>query len=241
MILLITIILGGYLIYRKTPQLLESTLSQKLGVPVTIDAMRFHAKSFEISHLTIANPPDSQLARAFSAKKIRFEAPYWNYFKPHIIVNKVQIDDVYVGIEFYDKKNTYGNWTKIIARLDTQNTEKNHPPEAKKKRTALIRHLMINNISIDLILKGDKVRRLSPIPQLEFHDINSEEGLPMDEITELIIQKLMEQISILTGIANIVKSVLFIPKEAAHVIFSPFKFLFTKPKRSNAASQPSQN
>ncbi|GAB4190143.1 MAG: hypothetical protein Tsb0015_11110 [Simkaniaceae bacterium] len=250
MLLLLIIILGGYLVYHKAPKLLEKKLSHKLGVPVTIENMHFFPKSFEITGITIGNPPQSALPTAFKAATVRFEAPYWNYIHPHIVINKVEINDVYVGIEFYDKNNTRGNWTQIISNLDASNGtgQKNDSPAGKtqaaqktpvKERTALIKHLIVTNIHIDLLLQGDRLRRLSPIEKVEFTNITSEKGLPMDEITELIVQKLMEQISILGGFGNMLKSVLFLPKEAAEVFFSPFQMLFGKPKRQT--SPPHQN
>jgi len=246
LLIILIVIIGAFVAYHKVPELFEEKLSKKLGVPVKVENIHFYTDAFEITNLTIYNPKGSTLPIAFKAKTIRFEAPYLNYIHPHIIINRVAIDDVYVGIEFYDKDNTHGNWTKIIKNLNgDQDENQTKPPENGKKkpqreRTVLIKHLIITNINIELILKELGHKKLSPIDKIEFTNINSEQGLPIDEITELIVQKLMEQISILGGFGNMLKEIIFLPKEAVDVLFSPVQFLFGGGKGKQSSSPPQQ-
>ena len=220
----------------------SKTLSDKLKVPVSVKSVDFHWGSFVINGLTIHNPSKSRLPIALQAKTITFQAPYYRYFMPTIHINDITCKDLYVSIEFYNEDKTVGNWTELIENLDSNESfgKSDEEKHLGKGRIVMIKKLLLYNINIDLLFKGQGQTpyKLSPIEKLEFDNVSSQKGLPTEEITEIIVQKMMEQISIMSGIGNMLGSVVTAPAKA---LFAPFEFLFGGGKKSSSDQSSSEN
>ena len=215
------------------PKLLAKKLSHRLKTPVFLEKIVFTPRSFELHNLTVMNPRSSALPVAFQTRVLRFEAPYIRYFYPHLVIDQISLEDIQVGIEFYDADNRRGNWTELIENVKQRARGGLSFSPHLDEKTILVRHLLFTNIRIELLLQGS-VRNFSPIPKIEFYDVTSEKGFPINEITALIARKLMEELSILKGFANMLKAIISIPEEAIKAVFFPFRFLF----RQNSSLQP---
>lgn len=202
---------------------LSRTLSNSLQVPVTVQKVDFTSDSFIIENLRIANPARSTLQTAAQFRSAEFTTPYTNYLKSDILINDITIDDLYMSIEFYNKKRTRGNWTTLISNLKSD-----EPKEEKSGRTVFIKLLTINNIVIDLVFPGKSPIRLDPIHRIEFRNLSSEKGIPIKEITEIITQQLMKQISVLKGLQNMIDGIFRAPSQAVEQLF-PFRLFHAEP------------
>ena len=147
------------------------------------------------------------------------KAPAPNYLKENIIINEIRLDNIYASIEFYNSGNTEGNWTVLIDNLDENNsfgaTERGESTQDNEGRTVLIKKLLMTNITIDLVRHGKNVNRLSPISRIELDNVSSEKGFPTEELTEIIIQKMMEQIFSIHGLTNMFKTIITTPARTA--------------------------
>ncbi|MCB1118120.1 MAG: hypothetical protein KDK50_06035 [Chlamydiia bacterium] len=205
---------ASFYIYPRLPYYLSKNLSEKFQVPVHVNTIDVNKNMILLQGIDISNPKQSTLPTALKVAKTSVEAPLTNYLKKNIVIEQIQLDDIYASIEFYTKGNTEGNWTVLIDNFDSNN-KFGSSQDKQPSGNVLIKKLIMTNINIDLKLYGKDVNRLSPIPRLEFENVGTEEGFPVEEITEIIIQKLIQQIFSLQGLSNMFKSVIQAPEKAA--------------------------
>ncbi|MDJ0652068.1 MAG: hypothetical protein QNJ27_03590 [Simkaniaceae bacterium] len=198
----ITIILcgGAYLAYTHVDLIFTGIISRKVKVPVTIKKVQFDTESFQIQELQIANPEGVDPPTALKVETIKVDAPYRHYFKDPIIIDQIQLSHVYVNIQIYNEEQTEGNWHTIM-----HNMEQERSSLFSVERPARIKKLILTNIQIDLILSDGSVHHLSPIDRLEFDDIDSEKGIPIQEISEIIVHKMMGSILLKKGLKIILE------------------------------------
>jgi len=199
-IIVITVGLG-YLAYANSSMILAKIISQKTLTPVSIGNILWEKSKFILEDLTIKNPPHTELPTATKVQTIEVESAYSQYFKNPILIDKIHLDNVYVNIQIYNKDQTEGNWHTIM-----NNMLIDHESPLSIERPAHIKKLVLTNIQIDLILSDGKLRRLSPINHLEFDNVNSENGIPTQEISEIIVQKVMGSIFLEKGLKAIIET-----------------------------------
>jgi len=200
-LLSILIIVGGlgYLAYKNAAPLLAKIISNKTQTPVTIHAIDFYKESFTITEIQIGNPHKAQLPTALKVQTVNVEAPYKNYIEDPILIDKIELNNVYVNIQIYNKDQTEGNWQTLM-----KNLSEDHRSPLSVERITVIKKLILTNIQIDLILSDGKYYRLSPMERLEFNNIRSDKGIPTQEISEIIIQQMMQQIFLQKGLKAII-------------------------------------
>ena len=214
--ILILCVGASFYIYPRLPYYLSKNLSEKFQVPVHVNAIDVSKETILLKSVDIANPKQSTLPTALKVSKTSVKAPLTRYLKKNIVIDEIQLNDIYASIEFYKKGNTEGNWTVLIDNFDSNNSFGKSQGEKKQPSgNVLIKKLVMTNITIDLKLYGKDVNRLSPIARLEFENVGTEEGFPVEEITEIIIQKLISQVFSLQGLSNMFKTVIEAPEKAA--------------------------
>lgn len=214
----------GIVVYLNLGKIIASQLSMKLHTDVTIGKMIVRPNSFTIYDLRIFSPCGSKLTTAFQAQELRFDIPLIRFLYPRILFEQITISNVYAGVEFYDKKNTYGNWTQLLSNLDSDQPE--IAAQSLRTKTVFVHNLIFNNSVVDLAPYGKTAHRLKPIPQLAFHNVNSQKGLPMNQITDLIARKFMQEVSILGNVGNMLQTIISIPANTVKGLLFPFKSLF---------------
>lgn len=205
------LLLVAYLVYLNSSLLLSKTLSRTTQTPVAVGPIGFLRDSFTIQRLAISNPKDAYLPTAFKAETIKVSGSYTRYLRREIVIEKIEIDDVFLNIEFYTEDKLTGNWQALFENMD-----KSHR-QVKSKRQTLIKKLVLRNVHVNLILADGKVHRLAPIDLLEFKELSSEEGFPVKEISEIIAKKMVYSILKEEGLNLIIK----IPLKVIKKIF-PF-------------------
>ncbi|QVL57220.1 MAG: hypothetical protein KFB93_07510 [Simkaniaceae bacterium] len=192
---------GGYIAYANSSLILAQIISHKTQVPVTIKKVEFYKESFSIQELQMSNPKEARLPTALKVESIEIDSPYRQYFEDPILIDQILVNNVYVNIQIYDKAQTKGNWHTI---MDNMAEEHNSPLSIE--RSALIKKLILTNIQVDLILSDGSMHHLSPINRLEFNNINSDKGIPIQEISEIIVQKMMNSIFLEKGLKAIIEA-----------------------------------
>lgn len=208
------------------PDIISAHLSNKMKVPVLIDDMHMNWNSIDIQKVEVSNLPNSMLSKAFSAEQILIEAPITAYLSRDIVLERVELDDVYVGLEFESKSSSRGNWTSILGNMQTSS-------ESSKKtsrKTVLIKKLILTNIDVSLAYRQNakSIKRLSPIKRLEFTNVSSEQGIPYEKISQIIFEQMLKSIFSLEGLQNMLDSILQIPTAPIDKILQPFKGLINE-------------
>ncbi|MES2122486.1 MAG: hypothetical protein V4492_06885 [Chlamydiota bacterium] len=119
----------GYIFWSRVPDILANNLSGKLGVSVQIDDMSLGWGKIDIKKVEVGNTPKSILNKAFACNLVRILAPFTHYLDKKIIIDEIDLNDVYLGLEFDSPSSTNGNWTEIM-----KNLQRSSPAEGKKRK-----------------------------------------------------------------------------------------------------------
>ncbi len=202
-----------FLIWGNKARLLAHTLGKKLGVPVYIEELTFKKDKVIIHNLVISNPPEAHSPFALKVEKITITTPLSYYLRDPIIINKCSVENIFMNIEFYTNNQETGNW---ITLLNNTNTE--HTSIFSIERSFIIHKLHLTDIDINLTLADGTLKTLTPINELIFKHLTSEEGIPIHEFTEIIIQNLINQIFVIKGLKTIFEA----PQKVIEALLSPF-------------------
>jgi hypothetical protein len=165
--------------------ILAHFISRQLHVPVSISSLEIGKSSAKISRLWIGNFPSSQTTTSFTSETLRVDAKWDQIFGNPVTIDHIDIDNIFVGIEFYDANGDDNNWGRML-----------HENGSKKKnpRDYLIRTLTLRNLTVELTQANGKVKRYPTIKQMEFYNISSATGFPVEEIEKAIFEMMMKDI-----------------------------------------------
>ncbi len=233
-------VIVGFVFWSRLPDMVSNHLSKKLKVAVEIDSFGLSWGKISARNIQIGNPPGSLLARALTCKEIDILAPITHYLKKRIVIDEIDLKDIYLGLEFDSASSTSGNWSRIIKNLqdstggaltstskDKRKSKKETPPPTTSGRSVLIHRIVLTNIDVDVIYRkeGGKVKRLPRIPRMELTEISSEGGLPMDQILNSVLVQMLKEVFIKENLNNMIKEFMDTPSPIQKYI-QPFKGFF---------------
>lgn len=239
-VIILAAVIIGFIFWSRVPDMLANNLSKKMKVAVQIDSMGLGWGKVTVKGIQVGNPPNSILAKAFSCNELIVNAPFTNYLSKNIVINEIDLNDVYLGLEFDSASGTSGNWTTIMNNINSSTGAGGGAPVSKKgkkqqvqpapsesARTVLIHRLVLNNIDVDLVYRkdGGKVKKLPRINQIVLTEISSEGGLPMDQIMSSVLGEMLKSIFIKENLKNMLQE-LMDQKSPIQQYLSPFKGLF---------------
>ena len=164
-----------FLLWSRVPDLVASELSKSLKVGVEIGDISLSLDNIKVTKLNIENPRNFKLERAFSTQELDFHAPLTNYLKDDIVIDEIDLDNVYIGLEFDSPKSANGNWTTIMKNASDAQSKSS---QSKSQKTVLIKRLILTNIRADLLYQSEgKIRHLPVIPRMELTNISSKGGI----------------------------------------------------------------
>ena len=233
-VVVLALIIFAFIAKSRLPDIVSNNLSKKIHVPVQIDDIHLTWDKVDIDKITIGNPTGSILPKAFSCEQLISLAPFTNYLKRHVVIEQIEIDSVYLGLEFKAPLNTEGNWSKIMDQI-------NRSSPTSSSRTILIRKLILTNIDVDLVYRSqdNTVKRLRHIDRIELNDVSSEEGIPANQITSLVIKEMIKSILLEQNLQNLIQDVIQSPQQGIKKILNPFKKIFNA-KIPLEESEPAQ-
>lgn len=222
--ILILIGAGLFFAWNQLPDWISKTLSEKMGVSVSIDYLSCTHDTATIHYLNVKNPEGFDLDSALRVKKIKVKTPISSFFHNHIEIDEVLLSDLYLGLEFESPTNTRGNWTILMDSL--RSSLNNSTSSSKESRTFLIKRLAVNNINIDLLFKkgGGKVKHLKPIAHMEFKNVSSEGPFPMGQLTNVIMSEILKEIFIEQGLKNMLQDAIKSPGQG---VYNSIRSLFS--------------
>lgn len=182
----------------------SSYLSKKLGVEVSMLGVKLRPSYLKISHFKISNPRGAKKPVAFSAETILTEYVWKNLMGNPSIIDRIEMDNVFLEVEIYNTKGKQNNWTIITKNLKEkegkeETNEKSNEGKGRKKsklkvkegREVIIRKLEINNLDVEISGLGlagklGNVPKKKHLDHLEFYNISSKEGFPTKELIQKI-------------------------------------------------------
>lgn len=165
--------------------ILAHFMARQLHVPVTIAALNIGNTSAGISRVWIGNVSDSKISTSFTAEETLIGAKWDEFFKNPLIIEDIDVNHIFVGIEYYDQTQKNSNWGRM---LQEDSSKKKNPKDY------LIRTLTLRNLTVEVTTSDGKVKRYPTINQMEFHNISSDSGFPVDEIEKAIFNLMMKDL-----------------------------------------------
>lgn len=220
-----------FVVKSRLPDMIANKLSKTLQVPVEIGDMNFSFNTIKIDNLEIGNPRGYKLEHAFTVQEIVVHAPLMGYMSNDIVIDEIDLNNVYIGLEFESPKGTSGNWTTIMT--NTQSAQDKSSQTASEK-TVLIKRLVLNNINADLLYQSDgKVRHLPTIPQIVLVNISSKGGDLMDQLMNSALGEMLKEIFLKENLKDIMDQIFQqIPGgNPVQQVLKPFKGLFNSVDR----------
>lgn len=242
-VIVLAAVVVGFVFWSRLPDMVANTISKKLKVAVEIDSFGISWGKLDAKNIQIGNPPGAILAKAFTCREINVLAPFTNYLSKKIIIDEINLNDIYLGLEFDSASGTSGNWTRIMKNLqDSSGTVKPRQDNKRKKgkgnqtqqpasseasRSVLIHRIVLTNIDVDVVYRkeGGKIKKLPRIPRIELTEVSSEGGLPMDQILNSVLGEMLKQVFIKENLNNMIKELIDIPSPIQKYV-EPFKGFF---------------
>jgi uncharacterized protein involved in outer membrane biogenesis len=203
-IIILALIIIIFLGWSRVPDIVAGKISKKLRVVVEIGDIDVSLKSIEVEKLEIGNPRGYFLPRAFAADHISIQAPLTRYLKDHIEIEEIDVDNIYLGLEFDSPQGAEGNWTTIMANAKAAQME-----TKKSAKTLLIRRLILNNIHTNLVYRnqGEKAKRLPVIKRIELNNISSEGGNALDQLMNSALGEMIKQVFIQQNLKDVLDKI----------------------------------
>lgn len=213
----------------RVPDMLAGNLSKKFGVPVSIDSMHFGFDEIEVENMEIGNPKGYSLPKAFSAEEIEISTPITHFLKDDIEIDEVEVDNIYLGIEFDSKSSTQGNWTTIFA-----NFKQRTALDEKTGKKIFIKKLTFRNIRTELLFRNNGgVQKLPLIREITLKNISTEGGVPTDQLTGSILGQMIKEVFIQQNMENLLQGIIQSPGKAVDTFLKPFEGFFNAAERED--------
>jgi hypothetical protein len=201
-----------------------------LKVYVEIGSMNLGWGEIKIMKTEIGNPPGAVQTQAFKCKEIDIKTPFTRFFDNQIVIEEIDLNDVFLDLEFDSATGTKGNWSRIMANLQEstatgQEVSSHNAKKNEKARSVLIRKLILTNIDVDVlyIKGGSKVIHLPRIDRIELNDISSEGGVPMDQIMNSVLGQMLKSVFQKQNLKNMMQDLIQNPPSGIQKYLSPFK------------------
>lgn len=229
LVIVIVLIIG----WSRVPDIIANNVSKKLKVYVEIGSINLGWGEIHIKKIEIGNPPGAVQAQAFKCKEIDVKTPFTRFLDKQIIIEEIDLNDVFLNLEFDSASGTKGNWSRIMGNLQqTTAAEQSSASLTNSKketgRSVLIRTMILTNIDVDVlyIKEGSKVIHLPRIDRIELHDISSEGGIPMDQIMNSVLGQMLKSVFQKQNLKNMMQDLIQNPPNEIQKYLSPFKNLF---------------
>lgn len=170
----------------------SSYLSKTLGMKVSVGSVTIRPSVMKISNFRIDNPWKYKATRAFEAGSITSFYD-WNRLKNNpSIIDQIEIDQVYLRIEFANPLGTKNNWTDLIANM---------PKRKSDAKEVIVRKLVMKNMTVRITGMGITAKnQTKTFDRMEFSNVSSKHGFPVDEL----IVKIFGNAGLMQYIQNVI-------------------------------------
>jgi hypothetical protein len=170
---------------------MSAYISHKMRIPVSIGSIGIASKEMKIGRFSISNPSGYKTGDAFKADTIDCSYQWSELRGDPSVIDRIEIDRIFLGIEFSNPLNMKNNWTELISRM----------PKRKSGEGVLVKKIIMTNMTVEIRGQGLLgAKETKTIDRMEFSDVSSKEGFPTHQLISQIFGN--------AGILHYVKDVL---------------------------------
>jgi hypothetical protein len=209
-----------YLLWNTVPTRISKTLSEALKTTVFIGNARFSPNVINFDKISINSIKNSKLPQAFTCENLGLHNFFTNYFHSDIEIDLIELNDVYLGLEFDSPNSATGNWSRLMDNLQNSTTNRT----SKSSKSVTIKKLVIKNIKCQIVYldRNSKPIDLKTIPYLEFTDISSSEGFPIEQLSNSVLGKMLKKVFVDQNLKDMLGDWTQ-PKQQIQKLIKPFK------------------
>ena len=159
--------------------ILSVYLTNRLKVPVSVTWVGLWPTETTLRGFKIRNPSGFKIHHALKSNRIEIDYRLSKLFGKVTEIDSIEMNHVFIGIEFSNPLGTQNNWTAIAT-----NMRKN--PSSKE---VLIHKLIVTDINVEIrglgLIGAPQTRH---IDSMEFDEINSKQGFPTGQLVQQLFQ-----------------------------------------------------
>jgi len=206
---IVIVILVVFFSWNHLPTWISNKLSAKTKVKVSIEKIGLSRDTLAIDKIYVGNPPGyTKTPRALSVRTLDANVPLTRFLDKDIVIDKMNMDKIYLGLEFDSKGSKKGNWTTIMRNLKKSNAADRKKEKKSEAKTVLIKRLYLTDITAVLAYKSGEKGRTIKVKQLELKNISSEGGIPTAQLMDIIISEFLKDLFSKEGIQNMLDGVI---------------------------------
>lgn len=183
-LVLLLCIAALFFAWTMTTQIVAHMIGKQLHVSASIESFNFSSTRASIQGLQIGTPPKSRTKTSFAAQNVTVDSTFSQITGNPLIIDEIDLNTIFVGVEFYDGSGKDNNWSRMLAQEETKHSQKGY----------LIRTLILTNLTVQVTKADGSTKRYPTIARMEFHNISSETGLPLDQIEKAIFQLVLKEL-----------------------------------------------
>ena len=173
----VILILSLILLWVVKPIFLSSFLTSRLGVRVVVGSIGIGTSKTTIGDFKIKNPMGYKTSNAFKADKTVITYGLKRLFGKVNEIDRIEISDIYLSVEFDNPLGTKNNWTKIVEKL---------PKHVRREKQFVIHKLVLNNLTVQIRGLGLSDTQTKQVSSVVLDEINSDDGFPTRELIRQI-------------------------------------------------------
>jgi hypothetical protein len=182
-ILLIVLIALMAIWFFKAP-VMSIYLSKLLKCKISISNVEMSKSHMKIDNLEILNPVGFKPLPAFASKEIDISYDWKKLKGQPSYIEKIELNDNYLRIECVNPRCSENNWTKIIKNIGERKVK-------EKDGEVIIKKISLKGLNVDI--QGMEIplgiKKNTHIDYLEFNNVSSKVGFPIDELILAIFKE----------------------------------------------------
>src|ERR1700720_4589772 len=107
---IVVVVIVAIIGWSRVPDIIASNLSKKLKVYVEIGSVNLGWGEIRIKKTEIGNPAGAVQTQAFKCKGIDIKTPFTRFFNQQVVIDEIDLNDVFLDLEFDSASGTKGNW-----------------------------------------------------------------------------------------------------------------------------------
>lgn len=158
-------------------------LEKHLGVPVSLQSLELTRQGGTLSNLVVRNPRGYRSPSAFTAETIAVDTTWKQLRSNPLTIDRIEMSNLLITIE--ESRSGPTNWDKILG---------NAPPKSSSHRHWLIKALILNNLSVQVVQANGQIKQYPTLARMEFYNLTDETGFPVDAIEKAIFNEVMKNL-----------------------------------------------
>ncbi len=178
---------------------------------MSIQSLQYANDTLTLDKITIGNPSSSKTNTAFSSDRITITATFKEVSGDTLTIDTIEMDNVFLGVEYYNDTGSENNWTVILSSKGEQK---------KNPKKYLIRTIIFTDLTVAVTDRNGKTTTYPTFIRSEVHHTSDETCFPVDELEKAIFDAALKEIIKKYALENLNPSK-WLPKILPKIPFSP--------------------